>query len=207
METVTGTQINTEEKEISIEYPRIEGWALAEAQEKWNKSFAKADFGNGEPMEGEPTEDTVDYYEVHFEVTDMTSDRLSILFHGGCYYSGAAHPFAYAFAHTIDMNTGDEITLSSLSEEQLRELAKSIAEGQFNLLNNNYDFSNEEIVSMLKEYYLFDENESLENAVFDTIGDTESTSGNNYFIKDGKTCIILEVNHALGDYLLLQFDI
>ncbi|MBQ6570068.1 MAG: hypothetical protein IJL87_07410 [Clostridia bacterium] len=206
IEKVDGIKLDKGDgNKIDVVYPQIAGWALADKQDKWNEEFASFNIGETSELEGGATIDTVEYYEVTYEVATQTDDILSIVFYGSIYYVGAAHPFAYASAHTIDMKTGDEITLAGLPEDKRREIAKAAGEGKFEIISGGPISTVEELIPELEIYYGIDGSQSVEDAVYEEISNAEYSSGN-YFIKDGKTCVILPIHHAAGDYVIAQFD-
>ena len=121
-----------------------------------------------------------------YELVSLNENYLSLFFTGIYYYEGSPYPSAIGKAITFSLITGETLSLNDfIAIDDLKERADApdfnfeIAKGTNELLT---DHSIQELISM----YV----------------DTNS----NFYIRDDKIGIIVDLIHAEGDYAVIEFN-
>lgn len=194
----------TEDGNRKISYPQLSGWELEDKQLQWNMYFKE----QAEALTEGLTEH--DYVEAVYEITEQEEGILSLINRQYFEYETAAHPSAALDAVTIDMYTGERLTLKDLAEPSevtealINEKDYQIIEGVVELtlpdiLEQNWiENGGSDTAELLTASFAhFDEK-------YENYGEGELI-GKSY-IKDGKLCLIFSVQHAVGDYVVIQLD-
>lgn len=196
---VSTKKYTSDDGKIKYSYPQITGLYDEDMQNFYNKLFkndlkaAVDDIGKGTLT-------------MTFDVKRKTKDQLSIVFYGGVFYDGAAHPYGYAYAYNIDLATGETFVPSE--QISMDKAADAILADKWTLVGHAEGVSKSNIVDYFSQ---FDE-EALKNSITeskvisvkrDDKGEYSvkgQTACRSYLDSDGEPVLILEVNHALGDY-------
>ena len=189
----------SDDGKIKYQYPQITGLYDETMQGFYNKLFkndlkaAVADIGAGTLT-------------MKFDVKRKTKDQLSIVFYGGVFYDGAAHPFGYAYAYNIDLATGETFVPSE--QISMDKAADAILADKWTLVGHADGVTKQHIVDYFSQFSEDSMKSTItESKVISVRRDDNggySVKGQNvcrsYLDSDGEPVLIVEVNHALGDY-------
>lgn len=195
--------VNYQKDELrDINYPQISGWNNEEKQTEWNDMFRQmAEAAAAELGE----KDSVDIF---FDIEEQTDEILSLTSSEYYDYNGAAHPSAAMMSYNINMQTGEKMTFADMADP------KTVAEVLFRADGTGYTVVDSEITmkEILEYNFIWMEptEESLENSLAHFDGELEDygedeTMGYS-FMRDGKVCLIFYVNHAMGDYVVVEVE-
>lgn len=200
---ITAKSVSSKDGSVKYTYPQITGLYDETMQNFYNNLF-RADF------EEAVKDNELSFFDGAYEVKRKTKDQLSIVFRCGIFYKGAAHPFSYAYAYTIDLATGNTIIPSE--SVNLNKAAEAILGNSWTLTRSSDGVSKQHIIDYFSQ---FDEsamksNISSENTVrVKNTNGKYTVSGNvgcrSYLDANGEIVLILEVSHGLGDYVEVQF--
>ena len=201
---VAAKKYTANDGDISYTYPQISGLYDEEMQSFYNNLFQS-------DMNAAVKEGGLSNLNVTYEVTLKNADTLSIVFRGGSFYEGAAHPFGYAYAYTINLATGE--TINPADSINMNKAADAIANDSWKLVRSADGVSKSDIVEYFNQ---FSEDEMKSYmTVKDTVTVKKNTKGKyatsgtvgckSYLNAEEKPVLILEVNHALGDYVEVKF--
>ena len=130
------------------------------------------------------------YYTGTYEITEQTEKIVSLCYVVSMFYEHAAHPTEYCYGLTIDIQTGEMVTLSAYACDvdsifgEIENGNYSVAYGAFSLM------SEEEVADEIRKNF----SECNPNSSF-----------NNYYIDGGKVCLI--VNGVIGsDYSVVTLS-
>ncbi len=193
----------SDDSKRKYKYPQISGLYDEAMQSFYNEYFknisvsAASDTGLGS-------------FNGTFEVKYKTKDTLSIIFRESYLYKGAAHGYACAHAITIDLATGNTIVPSESVD--IDRATDAIKNESWTLTRSAEGVTKKNIIDYFNQF----SEETIRNNM--TIEDmvTVRNSGGKYTVKgmtgcnsyldfNGEPVLILEVNHALGDYVEVQF--
>ena len=145
-----------------------------------------------------------------FEVKYKTKETLSILFRESYYYRNAAHGYTCAYAITIDLATGNTIVPSESVD--IDKATDAIENDSWTLTRSADGVTKKNIVDYFNQ---FSEETIRDTMIIDDMVEISQTGGkytvtgktgcNSYFDVNGDPVLILEVSHALGDYVEVQF--
>lgn len=201
---ISAKKYTANDGDISYTYPQISGLYDEEMQSFYNNLFQS-------DMNAAVNEGGLSILNVTYEVTLKNADTLSIVFRGGSFYEGAAHPFGYAYAYTINLATGE--TINPADSINMNKAADAIANDSWKLVRSADGVSKSDIVEYFNQ---FSEDEMKSYmTVKDTVTVKKNTKGKyatsgtvgckSYLNAEEKPVLILEVNHALGDYVEVKF--
>ena len=199
---------------ISVEYPVISGMENSSQQDKLNehlKENALAILKNY-PDSKEPMDEEQDTLEVKCTVISADSGRVTATYEGYYNMKGAAHPNNLFYTNTVDVKTLKDISLKdaadpytmaayALSEEVSfitadPEAAKAVAEG---------------LKAVQKDMTVEQYTECLEKADFPlkkgSDGKTVTWPASFSYESEGTLYYSVPVPHALGDYIIVEYDI
>lgn len=131
-----------------------------------------------------------------YEVELQTDTVLSVHFEGDVYVNETAHPCKMCFAVNLEADTGKVLLLSDfISAEELQQAFES---GSFVLLEGIHELLQDE-----NAYKIFAERYLSSPIIYQ---DTEH-SYDFYVSGDDKICIIIDVGHSNGDFVVLEVNI
>lgn len=201
--TVSGKTYTSDDGKIKCTYPQIEGLYDETMQEFYNKLFrsdCKAMIGDN----------SYESFTETYEVKLKTKDKLSIVFRYGIYYKDGAHPFSTAYAYTIDLATGNTIIPSE--SVNMNKAADAILNDSWTLTRSSEGVKKSHVIDYFSQ---FNEEAMKSNISVENVIRVKSTDGkytvtgktycNSYLDGNGEPVLILEVSHALGDYVEVQF--
>lgn len=203
---VSAQKYSSADGNVNISYPQISGLYDSAMQDYYNKLF-KSEFAGY--MDGKST----DTLSCEYKVTLKTADLLSIVFRCSVYMEGAAHPYAYAFGYTIDLETGGTLVPSAAVDTG--NASKNFVSGKSWTLTKSADgVSKSDVIEYFNQYSASEIKEFItESDVFTVKRSSKgaySTSGNvacrSYLDGSSSAIFILDVNHALGDYVEVEFN-
>ena len=193
----------SENGKIKYKYPQITG-LYDEAMQNFYNGFIKK---TCTMYLGDPGIDT---FNGTYDVKYKTKDTLSIVFREYCLFSGAAHGYANASAITIDLATGNTIIPSESVD--MDKAADAITNDTWTLTRASDGVTKKDIIDYFNQY---DEDTIRSILSFDDMIQVKNSGGNytstgktgcnSYLDANGEPVLILEVNHALGDYVEVQF--
>ena len=150
------------------------------------------------------------YFSGTYEIKHKTKDRLSLVFRHTVSYKGAAHPYSYAYACTIDLATGNTIIPSE--SINMNKAADAILDDSWTLTRSADGVKKSDVFNYFSQY---DEKTIKGNLSVENVVKVRNTDGvytksgsvgcRSYLDSRGETVLILEVSHALGDYVEVQF--
>ena len=196
---VSTKKYTTDDDKITYRYPQISGLYDEAMQNFYNKLF-QSDMEKAVEEIGKGT------LEVSYKVTYKTKDQLSIVFRGSSFGDGAAHPYGFAYVYNIDLATGG--TFIPSEQISMSKAADAILDDKWSLVKAADGVKKSNIV----DYFSQLGEEGTKNAITESNVLTVKQSGEGkYAIKKGAFCrsyldgdaepvLILELNHALGDY-------
>lgn len=203
---VSAQKYSSKDGKVNISYPQISGLYDSAMQNYYNNLF-KSEFAGY--MDGKST----DTLSCEYQVTLKTADLLSIVFRCSVYMEGAAHPYAYAFGYTIDLETG--CTLVPSADVDTENASKNFVSGKSWTLTKSADgVSKSDVIEFFNQYSASEIKEFITESDVFTVKrsskGTYSTSGNvacrSYLDGSSSAIFILDVNHALGDYVEVEFN-
>lgn len=190
-----------------IVYPQISGLYDEKMQEYYNQLF-KSDITDYEKNLVE--EENLD---IKYKVTLKTKDILSIVIYGDVYYEGAAHPYSYAYAYNIDLETGSTFVPSAGVNKELA--AQSLINGgKFNVVYSGIDAAKSDVIEAFADSDL----DSLINQLTEKDVITVKKNKKGEYVKSGMfgchsyldansdPVLIIETYHAMGDYIEIEFN-
>lgn len=200
---VTYKNYASDDGKLKYKYPQITGLYDEAMQSFYNDYFKKTCLGALK-------DSAIDTFKGTYEVKYKTKDTLSIVFRESYLYTGAAHGYSCAYAITIDLATGN--TLIPSESVDMDKAAEAITNDTWTLTRSADGVTKKNIIDYFNQ---FDE-ETIKNTLsvdnmikIRNSGGKYTVSGktscNSYLDVNGDPVLILEVNHALGDYVEVQF--
>ena len=193
----------SENGKLKYKYPQIANLYDEDMQNFYNDYFKKK-------CTGSLSDAGLESFSGTYEVKYKTKDTLSIIFRESFLYSGAAHGYTCAHAITIDLATGN--TFIPSESVNMDKAADAITNDTWTLTRSADGVSKKNIIDYFNQ---FDEETLKSTLSYDDMikirnsGGKYTVSGktncNSYLDVNGDPVLILEVNHALGDYVEVQF--
>ena len=199
---------------ISVEYPVVSGMENSSQQDKLNEHLKENALSilKNYPDSKEPMDESQDTLEVKCTVISADSGRVTVTYEGYYNMKGAAHPNNLFYTNTVDVKTLKDISLKdaadpytmaayALSEEVAfvtadPEAAKAVAEG---------------LKAVQKDMTVEQYQECLEKADFPlkkgSDGKTVTWPASFSYESEGTLYYSVPVPHALGDYIIIEYDI
>lgn len=189
---------------IKFTYPQITGLYDEDMQNFYNELF-KSDCSKA------VSEDELQTFSGEYKVTLKNKDTLSIVFRCSAYMEGGLFPSSYSYAYTIDLATGETINPSDYIN--INKAADSILNNSWILVRSADGVSKSDVIEYFNQ---FDEEQMK---VFMSVKDIISVKKNSkgkYSVSGSALCnsyldgtlepvLIVEVSHAMGDYIEAQF--
>lgn len=177
---------------IKIKYPQITGMSNRELEAKFNTSLMRVAL----EYEGDGLTD----YKLSYEVATSNDKLISIIYRGSVNYDGAAHPFNYALTFNFDITGEKEIRLKDyIDPKSLKEMFDA---GEYTILS---EIDEEEVQSFLEMTYSETNTITFEDFDYNLEDKTFIAPGYSY-VKNNHLVVVIEVNHALGDYIEIEFN-
>lgn len=185
-----------------ISYPQISGWSNEEKQQEWNTIFencaeqAVQDMGENDSVN------------MSFTVEEQTEDFLSMSVRYYYSFEGGAHPSAAMKSFNINMQTGEKVTFADMADP--KETAELLFDGTEGC--RVLDTEDVTVRDILEYNFIWMEPtvEALEASLSHFDGEMEDYGQNETmgysFRRDGKICLIFYVNHAMGDYVVVELE-
>lgn len=200
---VTYKNYTSDDGKLKYKYPQITGLYDEAMQNFYNDYFKKS-------CTSALKDAGLDTFKGTYEVKYKTKDTLSIVFRESYLYSGAAHGYAHAYAITVNLATGN--TMIPSESVDMNKATDAITNDTWTLTRSADGVTKKNIIDYFNQ---FDEatirsNLSADNMIrIKNSGGKYTVSGktncNSYLDVNGDPVLILEVNHALGDYVEVQF--
>lgn len=186
----------------NISYPQISGWENEEKQQEWNVIFEKCAEEAVQDME---EDDSVD---MSFTIEEQTEDFLSMSVSYYYDFKSAAHPSAAMKSFNINMKTGEKVTFADMADP--KETAELLFNGTEGYCILGVDELTMQDILSYNFIWMEPTEEALESSLSHFDGEVEEygedeTMGYS-FRRDGKVCLIFYVNHAMGDYAVVQLE-
>lgn len=188
---------------IKCTYPQITGLYDETMQSYYNKLFKSE-------CEAAAGDSSLEDFSGTYEVKLKNKDKLSIVFRHGVFYKGAAHPYSYAYAYTIELATGNTIIPSE--SVNMNKAADAILNDSWTLTRSTDGVGKSDVIEYFNQY---DEATIKSNLSVENVIKVKNTNGKytksgsvgcrSYLDGTGEPVLILEVSHALGDYVEVQF--
>ncbi|MCR5609448.1 MAG: hypothetical protein K6G26_10340 [Lachnospiraceae bacterium] len=183
---------------VHISYPEIENLNNG-IESQWNSIFLNI------VQEMIKNKEKDCELELTYEVKTCSKDLLSIVLIGTLDVSeGSSEKYNIIKSFNINMNTGQNIRLSNNESYDIEKIAYNIFNG------TSYDICSDEVSKDDVKNYIdvfYEDSKELEDtlAELDYIDSTTYTTGYSYY-EGGNLYICLEVNHSLGDYVILRIE-
>lgn len=210
--TITAVEHKTSDDAVNICYPQISGLYDEKMQDYYNALFKS---NIEEYMDGKDYDECLNEYSVEFdceyEVALKTADILSIVFRCRIYRETAAYPTSYAYAYTINLETGE--TMIPSKSVDIDNAAQNFKSGEnWSVVNgmnksNIIDFYDTTEESYIKDYLT--ESEDVVTVKRDSEGNyTKSGKSmcNSYLDSSNSPVIILETHRLIGSYAEIKFN-
>ncbi len=201
---IVDKKYSNDDGSITFTYPQITGLYDKDMQDFYNELF-KSD-ANKAVSQGE-----LETFSGEYKVTLKNKDKLSIVFRCSGYMKGGLFPSSYAYAYTIDLSTGE--TVNPFDSINISKAADSIVNNSWTLVRAGDGVSKSDVI----EYFNQFNEEEMKSfmSVKDVISVRKNSQGkytvsgvsfcNSYFDGTLEPVLILEVSHAMGDYIEAQF--
>lgn len=180
---------------VKVEYPQLVGMADEVKQQEINEKIRKAVTEN-------LISDNLSAYDLKYETATKGTGIVSFIFRGVESYINSAHPSNVIKTLNIDLNTGKNVRLKSFADMALVVSSLENANG-YTIMNEGVDaadfsaFLNNGAVTdyaiTLLDYDIDFEHPELIPAGFSAI-------------RDNHLILFIEAEHAMGDYVELEFD-
>lgn len=184
-----------EEGVVKVEYPQLVGMADEGKQQEINEVIKKAVTEN-------LAADNLSSYDLKYETATKGNGIVSFIFRGVESYINSAHPNNVIKTLNIDLNTGKNVRLKSFADMALVVSSLENANG-YTIKNEGVDaadfsaFLNNGAVTdyaiTLLDYDIDFEHPEMIPAGFSAI-------------RDNHLILFIEAEHAMGDYVELEFD-
>lgn len=184
-----------EEGVVKVEYPQLVGMADEGKQQEINEEIKKAVTEN-------LAADNLSSYDLKYETATKGNGIVSFIFRGVESYINSAHPNNVIKTLNIDLNTGKNVRLKSFADMALVVSSLENANG-YTIKNEGVDaadfsaFLNNGAVTdyaiTLLDYDIDFEHPEMIPAGFSAI-------------RDNHLILFIEAEHAMGDYVELEFD-
>jgi len=133
-------------------------------------------------------------YELEGKVTYLDNQYISVLYQGTVYPATSAWHFAWGT--TIDIKTGEILSIEDVAE--LPDVLEKLEQKQFEQVRGiTFDYYKElsgEEINTKEKYENFSMDYYSENHCHD------------FYLKEGKIGVLLEVESALGSYIIVELD-
>ena len=157
------------------------------------------------------SDNALEYFSGTYEVKYKTKETLSIVFRESFAYSGAAHGYSTAYAVTVDLATGNTVIPSESVD--IDKATDAINNDTWTLTRSADGVTKKNIVDYFNQYDEMTANSIMSSDDVITVrnsGGKYTVSGKrncaSYFDVNGDPVLILEVSHALGDYVEVQIQ-
>lgn len=183
-----------EEGTVRVEYPQLTGLSDEAKQQEINEKIRMAAIGN-------ISTDNLSAYELIYETAARGSGLVSFIFRGTSYYADSAYPGNVVRTLNIDLNTGRNARLKDYADIAMVVNSLENADG-YTIKNEGVDaadfsaYLNNGAVTdyaiTLLDYDIDFENPELVPAGFSAI-------------RDNHLILFIRAEHAMGDYVELEF--
>ncbi|MDD2971422.1 MAG: hypothetical protein PHE02_04735 [Lachnospiraceae bacterium] len=185
-----------QDENVEIRFPQFQNMRNEKTMSLWNESIKEAAISNYK--EAGILEYTLDY-----EIATQNAGMVSIVLRGNCNYAGAAYPYAFESTFNFDLSTGKNLRLKEYRD--VDELADYLENGYgYHILRT--DVADEDLHQYLAEDFTEDYVTLLDNYDYDISNSNLIPTGYSYIKDDQTLVLVLEVNHAMGDYLEVEIE-
>lgn len=185
-----------ENEAVVIQYPQITGMEDVSLQNKINENIKKFILMLDKPVEEYSS------YEFIFEVGTKGTGIFSVLFYGYENTKTAAYPKLVVKTLNIDMTNGENLRLKDYADYESIISCLETDSG-YNVVSGN--MTNEEFSLFINNGYMTDYAMTMLDYDFDFSNEYMIPTGYSY-IQDNRVHILVEVEHAAGDYTEVCFD-
>lgn len=146
--------------------------------------------------------DGVAAYELEYEVATKGTGLLSVIFRGSAAYEGAAYPVNIVLTMNLDMTTGENLQLKDYADVAQIVSALENSSG-YEICSEGVDSA--DFAAFLNNGYVTDYAMTLLD--YDVDFDNQALVPAGYSaVRDNRLVLFVEAEHAMGDYVELQFD-
>lgn len=189
------TEEKIQDEIYQVSYPQFTKMEDTDFMKKWNTMIKEEAMGNY-------SEEGMTSYTVEYEIATLDVELVSIVFRGTCNYENAAYPFNFAKTINIDLKTGNSKRLSEYAD--IDAIVKRIQEGSgFTILSEG--ITAEDLANYMQNEYVEDFSILLFDYDYDNNNKSLIPTGYSY-IKENKPVLVINVMHAMGDYVEVQID-
>jgi len=185
-----------QEENVDIRYPQFRDMKNEKVMSLWNESIKEAAITNYR-------EAGITEYTLNYEIASQNAGIVSMVLRGNCNYAGAAYPYDFEATFNFDLTTGKNLRLADY--RNLEELADYLKNG-YGYRTLNEDISKEVIDEYLQNDFTDDYVKLLENYDYDLSNSNLIPTGYSYIKDDQTLVLVIEVNHAMGDYLEILIE-
>jgi hypothetical protein len=189
---------------IQIQYPQIEKLGN-EPGEKAINDLIKNDIWDSQ------VEDIIKYYQedgstiklnvdLNYKVTMNTDDILSVMYTGTAYIEGGMHPDNVFHAITVDLKSGNRVSLSNFTKIDA-SLIQKIKESK-SVTNDAVKYEEDEAQAedIRKDLITLMQNQDDQNMILTLKNDSEK----DFYVTKNSLVVCVIVCHAAGDYMLVE---
>ena len=190
------TEVIVEEENIHIAYPQFTNMKNEKVMTQWNASIKDAAMQDYQ-------ESTITEYTMTYEITTQNAGMVSMILRGHCNYEGAAYPTTIKSTFNFDLTTGKNKRLKDYGN--LEELADALQNGYgYKMLQEG--ITREDLTTYLSEGFIEDYQTLLQSYDYDLSNKNLIPTGFSYIKNGEKLVLVVEVNHALGDYQEIEIE-
>lgn len=179
---------------IRVEYPQLTGLPDEGKQQEINEKIRAAAVGN-------ISTDNLSSYELKYETASGGSGLVSFIFRGSSYYTGSAYPSNVVRTLNIDLNTGKNARLKDYADIAMVVNSLENADG-YTIKNESVDAA--DFSAYLNNGAVTDYAITLLDYDID-FGNLELVPAGYSAIRDNHLVLFVKAEHAMGDYVELEF--
>lgn len=184
-----------EDGAVSVEYPQLTGMADAARQQEINEKIRKTVAEN-------IMTDNLSSYELRYETATKGNGIVSFIFRGTEYYANSTYPNNVIKTLNIDLNTGKNVRLKDFADIALVVSSLENADG-YTIINEGVDAA--DFSAYLNNGAVTDYAITLLDYDIDFDSPEMITAGFSA-IRDNHLVLFIKAEHAMGDYVELEFD-
>ena len=181
--------------QVKLVYPQLKNMENTELQDTINENMKQM-------VMQDISEDGLSAYELQYETATQGTGILSVIFRGYCNYEGTAHPSNLIRTVNLDLTTGKNLRLKDYAD--MAQIVSGLETGSgYEILSEGVDSA--DFSAFLNNGYVTDYAMTLLD--YDVDWNNLSLIPTGYSaIRNNHVVLFVEAEHAMGDYVELEFD-
>lgn len=181
--------------EVKVVYPQLIDMENTELQNTINENVKQM-------VMQEISEEGLTAYRLGYQVATQGTGILSVIFRGYCNYEGAAHPSNLIRTMNLDLTTGKNLRLKDYADMAQIVSGLETASG-YEIISEGVDLA--DFSAFLNNGYVTDYAMTLLDYDVDW-NNQELIPAGYSAIRNNHVVLFVEAEHAMGDYVELEFD-